>query len=86
MARLASVWTAWRLDPHTVAWSIWIVWFAVWETWAIVTPQPADTLTAHLRPIFAEHPLAWFLTLGLWLWVGFHFLVEGVFVPATGNG
>lgn len=81
-----SSWLAWRLDPITWAWIFWIAWFLVFETWAILTPAPLDTLTAHLRPVFANHPLAWFLTFGLWLWVGFHFLVEGVFLPATGTG
>ncbi len=81
-----SAWAAWRLDPATWAWIVWIAWFAAWETWAIISPGPMDTATAHLRPLFAEHPLTWFLAFGLWLWLGFHFLIEGVFLPPTGTG
>lgn len=81
-----TTWQAWQADAATVAWSVWLAWFVVVETWAILTPVPMDTLTAHLRPWFAAHPLLWFLALGLWLWVGFHFLVEGVFIAPTGTG
>lgn len=79
-------WSAWHLDPPTWAWIVWIAWFFLVETWALITPAPLDTLTAHLRPLFVSHPLTWYLALGLWLWIGQHFLVEGVFAPATGTG
>lgn len=83
-------WQAWQWDWPTAWWSLWIAVFMVVETWALVTPVPHDTLTAHLRPLFAEHPLTYFLTLGLWLWLGQHFLVAGVdfgwFTESSGTG
>lgn len=79
-------WAAWYWDWQTALWSAWLLWFFVLESVALWTPAPLDTATAHLRPIFQLHPLAWFLTMGVWLWLGFHFLIEGVFIPPTGGG
>ena len=70
---MLAAWSAWRLDHLTVGWIVWIVFFVVWETYALVR-HPGEELTAHLRPLFLEHPLTWFLALGLWLWLGVHFL------------
>lgn len=81
-----SGWQAWHWDTPTLLWTLWLAWFLVQETVALYTPLPVDTLTAHLRPALVGHPLTWFLALGLWLWLGWHFLVEGVFVAATGAG
>lgn len=66
-------WTAWTPDWLTWSWVAWIVAFAVLETVAILHGSQ-NTLTRHLRPLFNEHPLTWWLTFGLWLWLGVHFL------------
>lgn len=72
-----STWRAWIVDPVTVQWVIILIWFAVLETYAVVVDPLTHPLTAHLRPIFQADPAVWFLTFGLWLWLGFHFLVQG---------
>jgi len=66
-------WTAWHLDHLTWGWIAWIAYFVVWETYALWF-HPGQELTAHLRPLFGEHQLTWWLGVGLWLWLGFHFL------------
>lgn len=77
-----SGWTAWRPDFFTWAWVAWIAAFAVLETWALWQGRGQE-LTAHLRPLFqgggALSPL-WFIGLGVWIWLGLHFLVDGLFV------
>jgi hypothetical protein len=73
-------WTAWRLDGWTVMWVLWIVAFFALETVTLVL-RSHNELTAHLRPLFQLDPLTWFLAAGVWLWLGYHFLVQGVFVP-----
>lgn len=75
-AETYASWRAWRLDAVTWAWIVWIAYFVVLETYALLNDARHDALTAHLRPLFIEHPLTWFLAAGLWLWLGFHFLVE----------
>lgn len=49
--------------------------FAGWETLALMESATTHPLTAHLRPLFVNNPLTWFLALGLWLWLGAHFLL-----------
>lgn len=71
---MSPAWEAWRLDAPTWGWIVWLVYFAALETWAIVWGAPHHTLTYHLRPLFIVQPVTWFLALGLWLWVGVHFL------------
>ncbi len=80
------MWSAWDWDAATAAWLGWLAWFIAFESWALWSPTPGDTLTAHLRPFIVQQSLTWCLAFGLWLWIGFHFLVEGVFLKATGNG
>jgi hypothetical protein len=75
-----GVWSAWHFDHLTWGWIVWIAFFAVWETYSLVL-HPGQELTAHLRPLFLEHPLTWWLALGTWLWLGFHFLA-----PAAETG
>lgn len=67
-------WSAWRLDPPTWAWIVWIAWFIGWETYGLAAGYE-DTLTAHLRPLWLAQPLTWWLALGLWLWLGCHMLL-----------
>lgn len=66
-------WSAWELDHLTWGWILWILFFAVWETYSLVF-HPGEELTAHLRPVFNEHPLTWWLAFGAWVWLFFHFL------------
>lgn len=73
-------WSAWRWDGWTSAWVVWIVVFFGLETWTLVV-RSHNELTAHLRPLIQAAPPAYFIGLGLWLWLGFHFLVQGVFLP-----
>lgn len=66
-------WAAWERDLWTWAWIVWIAAFVVLETWTLWR-HPGQELTAHLRPLMLSHPLTWWLALGLWLWLGVHFL------------
>lgn len=68
-----DAWEVWRLDHITWGWIFWIAYFAIWETYALIW-HPGSELTAHLRPVFNEHPLLWFLAFGVWIWLFFHFL------------
>lgn len=68
-----SAWRAWDLDWLTWSWIGWLVAFVVLETVALVQGK-GEELTAHVRPVFLEQPLTWWLGLGAWLWLGFHFL------------
>jgi hypothetical protein len=70
-------WDAWGWDAWTAAWVVWIVWFIVVETLALWL-RPGQELTAHIRPLFVSYPLTWFLGLGLWLWLGVHFLLPHI--------
>lgn len=72
-------WASWKLDWITWGWIAWIAFFAVWETIALVANPNTDPLTAHLRPVFNNQQITWFLAFGLWLWMGAHFLLP---VPA----
>lgn len=74
-------WAAWKWDHLTLGWVVWLAFFALWETYAL-TFHKGDELTAHLRPVFQSVDLAWFIAAGLWLWLGKHFLVDGVFLSA----
>lgn len=79
MKHVYRPWKAWQLTHVTVGWAVWIAFFIGWETYALWRHRGQE-LTAHLRPMFQEHPLMWWLTFGLWKWLGWHFLVEGVLV------
>ena len=68
-------WESWRLDPITWAWIFWIAYFAVLETIGLMIDPLTHPLTAHLRPVFSSSQISWFLGLGLWLWLGAHFLL-----------
>lgn len=73
-------WSAWRLDGWTIAWLAWIVAFFALETVTLVT-RSHNELTAHLRPLMQADPLTGFLALGIWLWLGYHFLLQGWIIP-----
>jgi hypothetical protein len=59
-------------------WVLWIVWFVVLETLAVLDPKTGDTLTEHTRPLFHHHPLLWFLAAGFVGWIAVHFLFPSV--------
>lgn len=84
-----SQWTSWQWDVATAAWATWLVWFLVWESWAVMTGQLEHTFTWHLRPLLLSHPLLWFFAFGAWLWLGVHFLaptIEVTIVRSLGGG
>ncbi len=70
-------WSAWRIDPWTVAWLLWIAAFFVLETITLAN-RSHNELTAHLRPVLQSAPQVWFVGLGLWCWVAVHFFVQGM--------
>lgn len=70
-------WGAWDLDLSTWLWLAWMLWFAVQETIELAARN--EPLTAHLRPVFQADPITWFIGVGIWLWLGHHFLLEGLF-------
>ncbi|AYY11622.1 hypothetical protein EF847_01640 [Actinobacteria bacterium YIM 96077] len=72
-------WSSWRLDHLTWGWILWILFFVVWETYTL-WKHPGQELTAHLRPLFQTQDLAYFLAVGLYLWLGWHFLVDGLWI------
>ena len=64
-------WSAWDWDWMT-AWVIfWIVQFFLIE---IFGADDGNMVTHHLRPVFHLAPVTWWMTLGVWLWLGPHFL------------
>lgn len=70
---------AWDLDLSTVLWLLWMAWFFVQEAVELVFKH--EPLTAHLRPVFQADPFTWFIGVGIWLWLGYHFLVQGIWAP-----
>lgn len=67
------MWRVWQLDHQTVGWICWILFFVGWETYTLVS-RSGQELTAHLRPLWLTHSLAWWLAVGAWLWIGVHLL------------
>lgn len=65
----------WSLDVWTWGWIVWILFFVGWETATLLSNNNQE-LTEHLRPVFLSAPPVYFLTMGLWLWLGWHFLIE----------
>jgi hypothetical protein len=74
---MPASWSAWKLDPLTWAWIVWVLAFVVLETVALWKFR-GDELTAHLRPLFLSTPITWYLAFGLWLWLGVHFLAPRI--------
>jgi len=70
-------WSVWQLDRFTVGWIVWLLFFIVWESWAL-SQGYRGTLTAHLRPVFLAWPLSWWLAFGAWLWIGVHMLAPAI--------
>lgn len=68
-------WGVWELDAFTIGWIAWILFFVIWETITLIDGSNQE-LTEHLRPVFLSTPPTWFLAFGLWLWLGWHFLIE----------
>lgn len=70
-------WSVWKPTWSTIGWIAWLAFFIVWETVTLYYGEK-DALTNHLRPVFLNHPLTWFVALGLWLWIGVHFLAPAL--------
>lgn len=66
-------WRAWVWDWETATWVAWLAVFVVLESYTLWRGQGQE-LTAHVRPLFLEHPLTWWLAFGAWVWLGLHFL------------
>lgn len=66
-------WRTWDLDLWTLGWIFFIVFFFVWE-YLSSTYGGQEMLTDHLRPMFHAAPVTWYMAVGLWLWMGPHFL------------
>lgn len=68
----------WDWDRYTWAWLIWVVWFVVWETLALLDDDNPETLSEHIWWIRNEGPsIVVFLLVGLLAWLVYHFTVEG---------
>lgn len=69
----------WNWDRYTWAWIIWIAWFAVWETLALLDSRNNDETLSHhlwwLRDNSAS--IIVFLFFGVLFWLVYHFAVEG---------
>ncbi len=83
MGNNATTWSAWQLDHITWGWIAWMIFFFGWETYSLVFHK-GNELTAHLRPVFQTYDLIYFLAVGLWLWIGWHFLVDGLWTHEWG--
>lgn len=70
-------WKAWDWDVTTMGWVLWIIAFVVLESYTIVQGK-GEELTNHLRPVFLEQTLTWWIALGAWIWLGLHFLAPRV--------
>jgi hypothetical protein len=76
-------WDAWKFDIFTWVWIVWIAQFAIWEAYTLIFHNGQE-LTAHLRPVFQSYDPIYFLAVGLWLWLGWHFLIDGLWVHRWG--
>lgn len=74
VAEAVSRWDVWKLDHETWGWIIFMVYFAVWESYT----RGGEQLTNHLRPIFHTAPITWWMAFGLWLWFFPHFLAPAL--------
>lgn len=72
-------WEPWKLDLTTWLWIAWLVYFAVLESVTLMQGRDQE-LTTHLRPVFQSMDLAYLLAVGLWLWLGKHFLIDGLWL------
>lgn len=73
------MWEAWKLDVETWLWIGWIVYFAALEAITLWQGQHQE-LTRHLRPLFQSMDLSYMIAVALWLWLGKHFLFDGLWV------
>jgi hypothetical protein len=67
------------VDKFAIAWIVWIGWFAVWETWAIIdgaNGRPGGTLSEHVRELVQGRSLLAFLLVAFCLWLAWHIVFE----------
>lgn len=74
----------------TAAWVFILVWFAVWETIAIIRKKRGDTLSEHVWSWFSLRgrkgdltkwqALSRFAFLAFWAWITIHFLSGGAWL------
>lgn len=72
-------WESWRLDIWTWLWIGWMVYFVVLEATTLALGN-RNELTAHLRPVFQSMDLAYAMAVAAYLWLGKHFLLDGLWV------
>lgn len=71
----------------TIAWVSVLVWFIVWETWALIRRRRGDTLSEHVWDWFClrgkkQGKSAWCIIrrvafYSFWIWLTVHFLSGG---------
>ena len=74
----------------TAAWIAVIVWFVVWEAWAIIRKRRGDTLSEHVWDWFClrgkkANKSRWCIIrrvifFGFWTWLTIHFLTGGAWL------
>lgn len=72
---MSWTWRTWDWDITTILWALWFAYFIALETLTLLTGSNEE-LTEHLRPVFLSAPITWFIGVGIWLWLGFHFFLE----------
>lgn len=73
----------WAWDKFTWAWIVLVVWFFVWEIWALIERRQdpdsvGNTLSEHIwffRNMGGS--FAFFLTASMVIWLAYHFIFEG---------
>ena len=81
--KLAQVVNPWDWDRFTWAWLLWIVWFFVWEVYALTyrrghPGEAGETLSEHIWFLRnSGGSFAFFLVTALVLWLVYHFVIEG---------
>jgi hypothetical protein len=69
----------WDWDKFTWAWVFWLVWFFVWETWALVDRKAGgETFSEHVWALRnGGGSFAWFMVAAIAIWLAYHFIIEG---------
>ncbi len=69
--------------PHwsyTTAWIVWVAWFAVWETLAIIDQGENETFSGHMKDLMwsgsGRPTVVAFLVLPALAWLAWHFYDE----------
>jgi hypothetical protein len=67
-------------STYTIAWALWILWFAVWETLAIIDQGENETFSGHLKTVMwhdsGRPTIVAFLALPALVWLVWHLYSE----------